>query len=139
MASISSVIKPEQTNSSSILYICDILNKHFTDIGPRMDAGINATSQNFLHNLSSLPNSFCFTDITPDEVLLKLPLLDCKKSAEPENIPIQFIKMISTIVASYLSELNNLCYKPDFRKFTLTSSVRNIFGRSDRTVRNYFP
>ena len=92
MASISSVINldPEtQTNSTSITYISNILNKHFTDIGPRMDAGIDATSQNFLQNLPSLPNSFCYTDITPDEVLFKLRLPDCKKSAGPENIPIK--------------------------------------------------
>ena len=79
MASISSVTNPEtQTNSISITGICNILNKNFTDIGPRMDAGIDSTSQNFLQNLPSLPNFICYTDITPDEVLLKLRLLDCK-------------------------------------------------------------
>ena len=59
MASTSSVTNPEtQTNSTSITDICNILNTHFTDIGPRMDAGIDATSHNYLQNLPSLPNSF---------------------------------------------------------------------------------
>ena len=112
MASISSVTNPEtQTSSTSITDICNILNIHFPDIGPCMDAGIDATSQNFLQYLPSLPNSFCNTDITPDKVLLKLRLLDRKNSAGPENNPIKFTKMISTIVAPYLSELCNLCYK----------------------------
>jgi len=63
-----------------------------------MDVKISSTTKCF--DLSSLPNSIVFDPIAKDEVYVQILQLNSNKSAGPENIPINFFRML---IASILS------------------------------------
>jgi len=91
--------------------ISDLLNNHFTSVGPNklMNAKIPSTTKFF--GFSSLPNSFVFDSITEDEVYSQILQLNSKKSSGPENILIKFFRILASIISPYLKDAYNLCYE----------------------------
>jgi len=89
--------------------VSDLLNNHFTSVGPNMDAKIPSTTRFF--GFSSLPNSFVFDPIMEDEVYSQILQLNSKKSAGPKNILIKFFRILASIISSYLKDAYVLCYE----------------------------
>ena len=119
--------------------ICKLLNEHFTNVGPKMDAKIAKTAKMF--NIFSSSKSFYSDPITPHKVVEQLHQLDPSKACGPENIPNQFCKMIGPIIASYLSDIFNACYDqeiyPSILKHTKMIPIHKSGNRNIAT--NYRP
>ena len=89
--------------------IPDLLNEHFTNVGPNMYSNIPKATKSF--SVPSLTKSFVYDAITKEEVLVQIQQLNPKKAPGPENIPIKFLRALATIISPYLSNIFNKCFE----------------------------
>ena len=120
--------------------LCELLNEHFTNVGPKMDAKIAKTAQVF--NIPSSLKSFYYDPNTPHEVVEQLHQLNPSKACGPENIPNKFYKTIGPIIASYLADIFNACYDqgiyPSILKHTKVIPIHKFGNRNSATNSEMF-
>ena len=117
----------------------DLLNEYFTNIGPNMDSKIPNTARIF--SFPSSTKSFAFDSITEDEVFVQMQQLNPNKVPGPENIPVKFLRVLSTIISPYLSNIFNKCFEygeyPDALKNAKIIPIHK--ARQKDVVGNYRP
>ena len=125
--------------------ICETLNNHFSDIGPRMAQNTHPPSNTCkFTNLSLVNNnltSFYVNPISANEVLNHLNELKLSKSVGSNGILIRYIIMASCIIAPTLTKLYNYCIEegtfPDILKI---AEVRPIYKKDRKDIcENYRP
>ena len=73
-----------------------------------MNAKIYAATKHF--TFSRLPNSFMYDPITVSEEYLQILQLNSLKAAGQENVPIKVLKVLASIISTYLRDAFNKCY-----------------------------
>ena len=63
--------------------------------------------QEYRTNHTETPHTFCYTTITPQEVIKTISHMDASKACGPDRIPTKLIKMVAAYVAEPLSKIFN--------------------------------
>lgn len=109
--SINKLVTENNVTLTDCKDICDELNNYFTNIGPNMASKLttNDFDNSPSNSLTSLPNSFFCEPCSELETFQEIMLLNEKKAAGFENIPIKYLKISAEYVSFLLSNLFNKC------------------------------
>ena len=118
--------------------IANILNTHFTEIGPRLTSKIpSPPNKSFKDHLTKVDSVFSFDKILPTQVLTFLKTSDVKKAIGVDKITSKILKMAAPRIYESLTNLFNLSLKtnhvPNDWK---TAKVTPIFKTGDRCDAN---
>jgi len=82
----------------------------FISVGPSLATAIPPTATDtYLPPSPQIYSSLFITPICSEERLKLINLLDSKKSTDPYDIPIRFVKLSKNIICTYLADIFNHC------------------------------
>jgi len=82
--------------------IPNILNKYFTQIGPKLASAISSPVGYVTPSTPSVPNSLYLTPVLHNDVVNQINNLKCSKSNDPYDIPVSLVKMAKNVILSIL-------------------------------------
>ena len=88
--------------------ICDILNKHFVNVGPNLANSIPSyanSSSDYLCNRIS--NSIFLDDTDPEEISKIISSLNIKKAVGPDGISSKILHILKSVISPVLSNIIN--------------------------------
>ena len=91
--------------------ICEILNKHFVEIGENIAKVNNAQCSPTIFLNNKLINSMVLEDTTIDEIGTIIETLSINKATGHDGISTKVIKMLKSIISPFLCEIVNTSFK----------------------------
>ena len=92
-------------NHEDPIAISNVFNTYFAKVGSTLASKIPAPTINKMQNMHLFVHSFFLQPIIETEVAHLLRNLDPWKSTELHHIPIKYLKMATTVVASILTDI----------------------------------
>ena len=122
--------------------ICEVMNNHFTDVGPKLAGKIPKSNVSFTKYLGRrIRNSIVLKETDPFEILSLISLLDPKKAVGYDGISCKTIKLLAYVISPILSDIFN--HALQHGKFPDSFKVAKIIplhkGGKSNVVNNYRP
>ena len=121
--------------------LCEILNSHFTSVGPNLDSAIPVGNRNFESYISQTNTVFNLQHTTMDVVLKHLKKLSPHKTTGLDNISCRLLKEAAPIISDSLTVIINKSidtgFFPSKWKIAKVFSLYKVENRTD--PQNYRP
>ena len=133
---ISAIKRPNKQLSYDPLEHADILNHHFSTIGPKLATNIPNCDNKFRHYLPRLKynSSFVFDPVSPYEIELEIIQIPLNKSTGLYSCPTRLLKIARHVIATPLSTLINLSVENGYFPSKLKhAKIIPIFKEGDDT------
>jgi len=120
--------------------IPNILNKYFTQVGPKLASAILSPAGYVTHSTPSAPNSLYLTPVLHNDVVNQINNLKCSKSNDSYDIPVSLVKMVENIISICLADLYNSSISNGVFPEKLKAKVVPLFKSGSRlNPSNYKP
>ena len=107
--SITKIKNSDEEHVSNSHEIANTFNDFFVNIGKKMADKIPECENRIASPQAE--GSLVIEETNPEEIMKLIDGLDINKSCREDDIPIKFIKLSSSIISGFLSEIFNKCIK----------------------------